>query len=98
MFNTDDRLRFDQHISNVCFEAAMQLNALGRLQKYMRKPEKVAAFNSVIYANFNYCPLVLHFSTCKPIRKIEKIQKRFLRIVLDDYGGDFDALLTKKEK
>ena len=35
----DDRLRFDQHISNLCSKAAMQLNALGRLQKYMRKPE-----------------------------------------------------------
>ena len=27
----NDRLRFDQHISNLCFKAAMQLNALGRL-------------------------------------------------------------------
>ena len=27
----DDRLRFDQHISNLCSKAAMQLNALGRL-------------------------------------------------------------------
>ena len=52
------RLPFDQHISNLCSKAAMQLNALGRLQKYMRKPEKVAIINSFIYANFDYCPLV----------------------------------------
>ena len=49
----DDRLRFDQHIWNLCSEAAMQLNALGRLQKYMGKSEKVAIVNSFIYANFN---------------------------------------------
>ena len=30
----NDRLRF-QHISNLCSKAAMQLNALGRLKKYM---------------------------------------------------------------
>ena len=42
----DDRLRFDKHISNLCSKAAMQLNALGRLQKYMGKPEKVAIVNS----------------------------------------------------
>ena len=47
----DDRPRFDQHTSNLCSKAAMQLNALGRLQKYMGKPEKVANANSVIYAN-----------------------------------------------
>ena len=36
----DDRLRFDQHISNLCSKAAMQLNALGRFQKYMRNLKK----------------------------------------------------------
>ena len=36
----DDCLRFDQHISNLCSKAAMQLNALGQLQKYTGKSEK----------------------------------------------------------
>ena len=49
-----------------------QLNALGRLQKYMGKPEKVAIVNNFIYANFNYWPLVWHFSTCELIRKMRK--------------------------
>ena len=89
----DDRLRFDQHISTLCFKAAVQLNALGRLQKYMGKPEKFAIVNSFIYANFNYWPWVLHFSTCESIRKIEKIQKRCLRIVFNDYNSDYDVLL-----
>ena len=56
----DDRLRFDQHISSLCSKAAMQLNALARLEKYMGKSEKVAIVNSFLYANFNYCPLVWH--------------------------------------
>ena len=56
----DDRPRFDQHISNFCSKAAMQLNALARLQKHMGKCEKLAIVNSFIYANFNYCPLVCH--------------------------------------
>ena len=68
----DDRLRFDQHILNLCSEAAMQLNTLGRLQKYMGKSEKVAIVNSFIYVSFNFCPSVWHFSICESIRKIEK--------------------------
>ena len=76
----------------------MQLNALGRLQKYMGKPEKFSIVNSFIYASFNYCPLVWHFGTCESIRKIEKIQKRWLRIVLDDYDSDCDVLLRKSGK
>ena len=54
--------------------------------------------NSFIYANFNYFPLVWHFSTCELIRKIEKIQKCCLRIVLDDYDSDYDVLLRKSGK
>ena len=87
----DDRLRFDQHISNLRSKAAMQLNALGQLQKYMGKSEEVAIVNSFIYGIFNYCPLLWHFNTCKSIRKIEKIQKRCLRIALDDYDNDYDV-------
>ena len=64
----------------------------------MGKSEKVAIVNSFIYANFNYCPLVWHFSTCKLIRKIEKMQKCCLRIVLDDYDSDYDVLLRKSGK
>ena len=94
----DNHLRFGQHMSSLCSKAPMQLNALGRLQKYMGKPEKVAIVNSFIYANFNYCPLVWHFSTCESIRKIEIIQKRFLTIVLDDYDSDYDVLLRKSGK
>ena len=59
----------------LCSKAAMQSNALGPLQKYMGKSEEVPSVNSFIYANFNYCLLVWHFSTCELIRKIEKNPK-----------------------
>ena len=56
--NIDDQLRFNEHISILCSKAAMQLNALSRLQKYMGKSEKEAIIKSFILSNFNYCPLV----------------------------------------
>ena len=64
----DDCLQFDQHISNLRSKVAMQLNDLGRLQKYMGKSEEVVIANGFIYGIFNYCPLLWHFSTCKSIR------------------------------
>ena len=78
--------------------SAMQLNALSRLQKYMGKSEKEAIINSFILSNFNYCPLVWHFSSCESIRKIEKIQKRCLRIILNDYESDYETLLCNTNK
>ena len=78
-------------------KTAIQLNALSRLQKYMRKAEKEAIINSFILSNFNYCPLVWHFSSCESVRKIEKFKKR-LRIVLNDYESDYETLLRNSTK
>ena len=54
-----------------------------------------AIINSFIYANFSYCPLVWCFCSCKSSRKVEQIQKRCLRIILDDFTSDYETLLEK---
>ena len=77
--NIDDQIKFNKHILTLCFKAAMQLNALSRLQKYML--EKEAIINSFLFSNFSYFPLVRHFRSFEGIRKIEKIQKRCFRII-----------------
>ena len=51
--NIDDQLKFNEHISILCSKAAMQLNALNRLQKYKGKLEKEAIINSFILSNLN---------------------------------------------
>ena len=51
--NIDDQLKINDHISVLCSKAAMQLNALSRLQKCMGKSEKEAIMNSFILLNFN---------------------------------------------
>ena len=51
--------------------------------------------NSFVYSSFNYCPLVCHFCSCESSQKIEKIQKRCLRLVLDDYESNYGNLIKK---
>ena len=94
----DNRLSFDDHISKLCNKASMQLNAIFRLKKYMSQKELEVVLNSSIYSNFNYCPLVWHFSTNKSIEKIENIHKRCLRLTLNDYKSDYKTLLDKNGK
>ena len=51
----DYQIKFNEHISTLCSKAAMQLNALHRLKKYMSKTEKKnAIINNFIYSNFTY--------------------------------------------
>ena len=50
----DHRLTFDEHISDLCREAAAQLNTLKRLQGYMEfKAKKRYWFESFVFSNFN---------------------------------------------
>ena len=77
----DNQVSFNQHKSKLCSKAAMQLNAICRLAKFIGNKEKIATINSFVYSNFNYCPLVWHFCACK---SSQKIQKLCLKLVLDD--------------
>ena len=92
----DSKLNFDSHISDLCKRASMQLNALNRLKVYIGNKEMEILINSFIYSNFNYCPLVWHFSSCKSTAKIEKIHKRCLRMIFNDNTSDYNG--NKKAK
>ena len=53
----DNKLNFEEHISELFKNASMQLNAISRLQRFMGKEQNEALINSFIFSNFNYCPL-----------------------------------------
>ena len=94
----DNKLCFEQHISTLCKKASNQLNAIGRIQKFMGFIEKEILLNSFVYSNFNYCPLVWHFCSSKSLNKIEKIQERALRLLHNDFTSDYSELLKKSGK
>ena len=75
----DNKLNFDKHIYDLCKQSSAQLNAISRFKNILPRKAKSVLIQSFIYANFNYCPLVWHFSHTKALLKIEMIQKRSLR-------------------
>lgn len=44
---------------------------------------------NIIYADFDYYPLVWYFSTYKLINKTQNIKKRSLQILYDNLGSNF---------
>ena len=91
----DNQLNFNEHIKNICKSAANQLNALVRLRYFLGFEVRKVLVNSFILSNFNYCPLVWFVSSAKSWSKIESLQKRALRFVLNDYDSSYQELLTK---
>ena len=54
--NIDNRLSLDEHVSSLCKKANNQLNAISRLYRNLGFKEKGVLINTLVYANFNYCP------------------------------------------
>ena len=81
----DDKLNFDLHVSKICKTASTQLNALYRFKSILHLQAKRVLVQSFVYANFNYCPLVWHFSSAKSLLKVEKIHERAVRFL---YNSD----------
>ena len=57
--------------------------------------EKRKVLNSFFLSNFNYGPLVWILINAKSVHKIEAIQKRALRFMLNDYESFYEDLLKK---
>ena len=94
----DNKLNFNKHIGELCKKAAGQLNTICRYNKYIGFKEKKALTESFVQSNFNYCPLVWMFTSPKSTRKIERIQERALRLLIDDYHSSYSELLAKSKK
>ena len=78
----DNRLNFDPHIADLCKKAATQLNVLKRLKSFIGLEERKTLVESFIYSNFNYCPLVWHFSSAKSAQRVEKNTRESIEISL----------------
>ena len=91
----DYKLSFDSHIANLALKAARQLNAVKRVGYFLPQSCRMIIYKSFVLSNFNYCPLVWHFCGNKNTDKLEKIQKRGLRFVFNDYDSDYEYLLGR---
>ncbi len=57
--------------------------------------EREIIYNTFILAHFNYCPMVWQFCGKASTKKIELIQERALRFLLNDQKSTYHELLEK---
>lgn len=94
----NSRPDFELNLNNLCKSAAGKSNAPLRLKSYLTFEAIKLLFESFAYSNFNYCLLGWNFAGVKAINKIENMQKRALRFLLDYYERSYDTLLMKVKK
>ena len=79
---TDSQLRFDEHISNLCNKASLQLNAINTLQRYMGSQQMKAIINRNEEDKKKKC-------YCKSICVTHKLNKKVRHIFSSNIVGFF---------
>ena len=90
----DNKLNLKSHIDQLCKNVSQKFGALCRLSSYLNSSQKKLIFDSIIKAQFNYFPLVWMFCSRTLNSMINKLYKRSIRIVLNDYSSNFNELLN----
>jgi hypothetical protein len=91
----DQKLDYRTHVRNIIRKAAWQLSALRRISKYIPLEARMTIYRSFVLSNLVYCRVVWHFCSKGDTLKLEKLQERGLRIVLDDNVSCYSSLLEK---
>ena len=90
--NIDNKLTFNDHISDLCCKAGRKLNVLARLSVILDREAKMLLFNSFIVSQFSFCPIVWNYCKRSDKEKMEKIQYRALKYVHRDFTASYRNL------
>ena len=77
----DNNLHLSDHISSICKTANQKLSALFRISANMNSDKCILLINSFIKSHFSYCPLIWMFCNRKSMKKINKMQERYLSLM-----------------
>ena len=89
----DIKLRFKNHVKNLCKKASQEICALSRLISYLNDSERKIILNALIKLRFSYCPLAWIICSRQTNNLINKKHERTLKIVLTDHIIDFETML-----
>ena len=91
----DNKLSFDNHISVICKKINNQFHVMLRFRKRIDKETILKLYKAFILPHFYYCSSVWHFCGARNTNKVDNLNKRILRLILQDYSSPYDILLSK---
>ena len=90
----DNKLNFNEHVTNIYMKANQKFHALKRIAKYLDSNKLRILMKAFIESQFNYCPLIWMFHSRQLNNKINKLHERALRLVYKNPNLCFQELLN----
>ena len=91
----DSKLKFGQHVTNLCQKANNKISAFSRISNYLNQKQSLLLYNSFTMSQFNYCSLIWMFCGKVANDCVNRTHKRALRILFNDFTSSFEELLQK---
>lgn len=79
----DDELNFNKHIDYICKKASSKVGLLHRIKKNMKVENRICIYKTIIAPHFEYCPTILFLLNESQFERLQKIQNRAMRAVMN---------------
>ena len=89
----DCHLNFSCHVQALVSKCSKQINAIARLSRVLDTNAKICIINAFILSNFQFCAVVYHHRNIYDARRLEKLQKRVLKYVYNNFKASYVELL-----
>ena len=77
----DSKLRFDQHVTDLCRKASRKIHALARVTPFMNLSKRHLLMNFFLKTPFNYCLLIRMCHSRENNKKINRLHEMCLRTI-----------------
>ena len=94
----DSQLHFQSHVEAICKTENQKVKAFSRIAGYLQKHKAYVLYKTFIRSTFNYCPLIWMSCGKTANNRINKLHKRALRVLQNDYTATFEGLLEKSKE
>lgn len=79
----DDKLKFDKNADYLAKKIGKKTNVISRLRKQLTAGQKASLYKTIIEPHFTYCASVLFLSNETDLTRLQVLQNKCLRNVLD---------------
>ena len=74
---------------------AMKMYKAFAIRPFLNREKAKILLTSIVMSNLSYCPLIWMFCSKSANKKINRTNKRALRLLYEDYDSSFEQLLEK---
>ena len=94
----DNKLNFSEHVKHLIKKCGKQVNVLGRLCNVLTMECKLQIVDALICSNLRYCNSIYHYCSKSDSMQLEKLFKRALRYVFNDFNSEYKDLRLKANR